>query len=121
MGGPAVESDAALVSDARNGDRAAFGSLVERYRNVVCAIAYSRLGDAESAQDVAQEVFLVGLEGLHGLRSGSKFGPWLRTITRRLCNRWQKSEAYRRALREKLRQQRRARETKRPVEVLEAK
>ena len=104
MGSSAVESDAVLVSQARKGERAAFGTLVERYQNVVCAIAYSRLGNAENAQDVAQEAFLVSLENLPSLRSGAKFGSWLRKITHRLCNRWQRSEAYRRALNERLQQ-----------------
>ena len=121
MGSPGVESDATLVSSARNGERAAFGSLVERYQNAVCAIAYSHLGDIESAQDVAQEAFLVSLENLPALRSASKFGPWLRKITQRLCSRWQRSEAYRQALREKLQQPQHTTELRGPLDVMEAK
>jgi len=108
----ARESDSVLVAHTKEGDRAAFGTLVRRYQDAVCAIAYSRLGDVESAYDVAQEAFLLSLENLRQLRSGSKFGPWLRRITRRLCNRWQRSETYRRALRDELRQRAPARTTR---------
>ena len=46
------ESDEALVTAARGGDRNAFGLLVERYQDLVCAIAYSRIGNLEAAHDV---------------------------------------------------------------------
>jgi len=95
-------TDDALVASARKGDRAAFGMLVQRYQNLVCAIAYSRLGNADRAGDIAQEAFLVSLENLAQLRSGPKFAPWIRRITHNLCNRWERSETYRRALRAEL-------------------
>ncbi len=121
MGSSAVESDAVLVSQARKGERAAFGTLVERYQNVVCAIAYSRLGNSENAQDVAQEAFLVSLENLSTLRSGAKFGPWLRKITHRLCNRWQRSETYRRSLNERLRQPGQSARLRAPLDEMDAR
>ncbi len=112
------QTDAALVAHARRGDRDAFGLLVRRYQNLVCAMAYSRLGNVESAQDVAQEAFLVSLENLQRLRSGSKFGPWLRGITRRLCSRWRRSEEYRRALKDEYQRQAGRAEASSPEEIL---
>ncbi|MFC1716545.1 RNA polymerase sigma factor [Candidatus Poribacteria bacterium] len=41
-----------------NGDSAAFGLLVERYREGVYALAYSKLGNLHDAEDVTQEVFI---------------------------------------------------------------
>jgi len=97
------QPDAALVTAARSGDRQAFGVLVRRYQPLVCAIAYSRLEDFDSALDVAQDAFLVSFETLPRLRSADKFAPWLRRITQRLCSRWLRSERYRRALKRELR------------------
>ena len=37
--------DASLLAASRRGDVQAFGQLVERYHNLVTAIAYSRTGD----------------------------------------------------------------------------
>jgi len=36
--------------------------------------------------DLVQEVFLLALRQLHGLRDVSRFGPWLGTITRNRAN-----------------------------------
>ncbi len=117
----AIESDEALVAAAKAGDRGAFGHLVKRYQDLVCAIAYSRVGDAESAQDVAQEAFLASFEGLSGLRVPSKYRAWLTRITRTLCDGWHRSERYRRALRERLGDLGRPETTAAPEEILEAK
>ena len=114
-------SDEALVADARRGDRLAFGLLVRRYQNLVCAIAYGRVGDAESALDISQDAFLVSLEKLPQLRSGAKFAGWLRRITHNLCNRWERSETYRKALRAELGRRPSRGMGDRPEEVAETK
>ena len=49
-------SDETLVRAARGGDRAAFGTLVERYHELICAIAYGRTGDVEIAHDIAKRI-----------------------------------------------------------------
>ncbi len=113
------QTDEALVAEARKGDRAAFGLLVRRYQNLVCAIAYGRLGDAEWAGDIAQEAFLVSLENLGQLRSGAKFAAWIRKITHNLCNRWERSERYRRALIAELDRRPRKVDARRPEETAE--
>ncbi len=115
------ESDAVLVTRAKEGEREAFGALVRRYQKVVCAIAYSRIGEAESARDIAQDAFLAGLENLSKLRTSSKFGSWIRATTRRLCSQWVRSETYRRALKESLRRRPESSGAATPVAVLEAK
>jgi len=109
------------VAEARSGDKAAFGLLVRRYQNLVCAMAYSRLGDVENAHDVAQEAFLVSFEKLPVLRSGKKFGAWLRGITQRLCNQWQRSAAYRRELQAALRERVSEEEMEAPEDAVAAK
>jgi len=93
----------AVVSAATSGDKDAFGKLVERYQDMVCAIAYSGTGNLEAAHDVAQDAFLASFEKLSLLRSPAKFGGWLARITRRLCSKWNRSENYRRALARSLR------------------
>jgi len=95
---PPKESDEALVKAARGGDHGAFGLLVERYQDVVCAIAYSRVGNTEAAHDIAQDALLTSFERLQLLRSASRYGAWVARITRRLCDAWHRSEGYRKAL-----------------------
>ncbi len=117
----AKQSDSALLALARNGDRAAFGQLVSRYKDLVCAVAYSRLGDVEGALDVAQETFLVTLEKLPFLSPGSKLAWWLRKVTRRLCSQWRRSQVYRRRLQEQLRWQGQTKQAETPEAILQSR
>src|SRR2546421_6287592 len=84
---PAAESrkEDSLVSAARNGDRAAFGCLYDRYARMVHGILLARVPPRE-VDDLVQEVFLLALRRLHGLRDVSCFGAWLGTITRNRAN-----------------------------------
>src|SRR6267142_7198334 len=80
---PATEmQDAgALVSSAREGDRAAFGRLYDRYGSMVHGILLCRVPPRE-VDDLVQEVFLAALRQLHALRDASRFGAWLAAIAR---------------------------------------
>src|SRR5260370_13427091 len=77
--------EVSLVSAARDGDRAAFGRLYDRYARMVHGILLARVPPRE-VDDLVQEVFLLALRQLHALRDVSRFGPWLGTITRNRAN-----------------------------------
>src|SRR5260370_40546531 len=78
-------ADDSLVSAARDGDRAAFGRLYDRYARTVHGILLARVPPRE-VDDLVQEVFLSALRQLHALRDISRFGAWLATITRNRAN-----------------------------------
>ena len=84
---PVTESreEDSLVSAARDGDRAAFGCLYDRYARIVHGILLARVPPRE-VDDLVQEVFLSALRQLHSLRDLSRFGAWLGTITRNRAN-----------------------------------
>lgn len=82
MVGAATAGDGALVRRAREGDREAFGLLVERYMRTAYAVALSVTKSHEDAEDAAQEAFVVALERLDDCRSPEKFGGWLLSIVR---------------------------------------
>jgi RNA polymerase sigma-70 factor, ECF subfamily len=77
--------DDSLVGAARNGDRAAFGRLYDRYARMVHGILLARVPPRE-VDDLVQEVFLSALRQLHALRDLSRFGAWLGTIARNRAN-----------------------------------
>jgi RNA polymerase sigma-70 factor (ECF subfamily) len=82
-----MQSDSQLVSAAREGDQAAFATLVDRYQRAARAAAFHRLGDHHAAEDAAQEAFVTAYQKLSGLRDGACFGPWLLTIVRHKAER----------------------------------
>src|SRR5882672_4169671 len=80
-----MQDDGALVSSAREGDRAAFGRLYDRYGRMVHGILLCRVPPRE-VDDLVQEVFLAALRQLHALREVNRFGAWLAAITRNRAN-----------------------------------
>jgi RNA polymerase sigma-70 factor (ECF subfamily) len=74
-------SDEELIERARNGDRLAFGDLVERYQQPVYRAALAALRSHEDAQEVAQDAFLTAFQKLGSFRGDSSFKTWLLTIT----------------------------------------
>ena len=78
-----------LVTRARNGDRQAWGGLVDRYAPLIWSICRRyRLSDAD-AEDVGQTVWLRLLDQLDNLREPAALPGWLVTTTRRECFRVQ--------------------------------
>lgn len=73
------------VLAAQDGDREAFGELVERFEPVVFSAALRRVGNAVEAEELAQEVFVQALRKIGQLRDPLCFGGWLRAITARLA------------------------------------
>src|SRR5260370_33351462 len=72
---PAAEG--VLVALAVAGDRAAFGAPVERYAGVARRVAWAILGNADDADDAAQDAMLSPLVKLDQYDPRRPFGPWL--------------------------------------------
>ena len=70
-------TDEILVSESRNGNMAAFRTLVERHESKVAGVIKSMLGDTPEAADVGQEVFIRFYESLDKFRGESAVGTYL--------------------------------------------
>ena len=64
---------------------AAFSLLIDRFWNSAVAWGYAVLGDFDSAQDAAQEAFIIAYHHLGDLREASAFPAWLRRIVTSQC------------------------------------
>ncbi len=90
-GGARTKNEAVLVARARAGDRAAFGELVERYAAPARRIARAILGDADDADDAAQDAFLSALVKLGQFDHRRPFAPWLlRIVANAATDRWRR-------------------------------
>ncbi len=74
------QDEPALVGRALAGDRAAFGTLVERYAPTARRVARAVLGDPDDADDAAQDAMLAALVKLGQYDRRRPFGPWLLRI-----------------------------------------
>jgi len=69
--------ESALVTRAREGDQAAFTTLVKRYENKIFRLAKRITQNDHDAEDVLQETFLKAYTHLDGFKGDSKFYTWV--------------------------------------------
>lgn len=81
------ETDAELVGGSLDGDREAFGRIVERYQRLLCSLAYSATGSLSESEDLAQEAFVEAWRRLGSLREPEKLRAWLCGILRNKVHR----------------------------------
>ncbi len=74
------ERDLQLVKQTLEGDRSAFGQLVEEYQMAVVTVAYNVLGNRKDAEDAAQVAFMKAFEQLASFKSDFRFFSWLYRI-----------------------------------------
>ncbi len=76
---PAV-AEAGLVASARAGEEWALRELYRRHAGRVLAVARSRLGADELAEDAAQDTWLCAFRALPRFRGEAAFGTWIHRI-----------------------------------------
>ena len=79
-----LDPDAALMLRVREGDRAAFETLVEKYKQPVVNLVARTINDFTEAEDIAQHVFVQVFKSAHRYEVTAKFSTWLFTIARNL-------------------------------------
>ena len=75
-----METESKLISQAQRGNRGAFSELVRLHRIGVINVVYRMSGDAQFAEDIAQEAFLRAWTNLHNYKPKSPFKNWLLRI-----------------------------------------
>ena len=73
------------IEQARQGDQRAFGYLVQAYQKPVFNLTYRMLGNAQEAEDAAQETFLRAYSSLRQYNGEHKFSTWLFSIANHHC------------------------------------
>ena len=80
--------DAELIQRTLAGDESAFGFLVDKYKGSVHALAYRKLGDFHTAEEITQDTFLKAYQKLSTLKDPGRFPGWLYVIAARCCISW---------------------------------
>jgi len=79
------DPDIRLMLRVRDDEAGAFEELVEHYQHRLVAVMNHLVGNAEEAEDLAQEVFLRVYRARKKYRPRSKFSTWLFTIANNLA------------------------------------
>lgn len=73
-----------LLKKAKNGDSEAFGKLYDLYFNKIYRFIYYRVSHKETAEDLAEEVFIKVHNKIKNLEAEGAFQAWLYQIARNL-------------------------------------
>ena len=79
------QEEAQWLAAARRGDRNAFSKLVQAYQLPVYNLTYRMLGNAQEAEDAAQETFLRAYKRLNTYEPDKKFSNWMLSIASHYC------------------------------------
>jgi RNA polymerase sigma-70 factor (ECF subfamily) len=83
--------DVQIMRRVQAGEVELFDRLVERYREPLLNVAWSKLGDRTWAEDVVQETFLAAFASRDTYKPQFAFRTWVWTILLNLCRRqWQR-------------------------------
>lgn len=77
--------EAQWLLQAQKGDQQAFAHLVEMYQKPVYNLCYRMLGNAEDAEDAAQETFLRCYKSFKRYDNKRPFSTWLLSIAAHYC------------------------------------
>ncbi|MBN1303558.1 MAG: sigma-70 family RNA polymerase sigma factor [Anaerolineales bacterium] len=73
------------VFQVQSGNDDAFTFLVEKYQNPVYNLCYRMVGEAQAAEDAAQETFLRAYQNILRYDPERSFGTWLLSIAAHYC------------------------------------
>ncbi|MCF0061036.1 sigma-70 family RNA polymerase sigma factor [Dyadobacter chenwenxiniae] len=77
------QGDQIHIDNVKKGELTSFTFLVDKYKNMAYTIAVKILGNAEDAEDAAQESFVKAYLQINAFQGNSKFSTWLYTIVYR--------------------------------------
>ncbi len=66
-----------LIEAARQGDRDAFGALVDMHKQTIFHVCLSHVRNEDEAMDLVQDTFLKAFTRLETFRPGSNFRAWM--------------------------------------------
>ena len=91
-----MSSDASLIARCQKADIAAFNEIVARYKGKIYNYLYRMTGNADDAEDLAQEVFVRMYTNIGSFRAEASLSTWLFRIAGNLC-----VDAFRRSKKER--------------------
>ena len=73
-------TDEELALKVQDGDKEAFGEVIDRFEKPLCAFIYRMLGDKDNCADALQETFLKAYKNINSFDPKRKFSSWIYRI-----------------------------------------
>lgn len=80
-----LEEEITTIQQVLQGNTNAYATLVNRYQGYVFTLVLRYVADRETAEELAQDVFIKAYRCLADFRGNSKFSTWLYTIVHTTC------------------------------------
>lgn len=80
-----IEREKELIKNVLKGNTAAFGQIVDVYKNMVFTLAVRMIRNREEAEEVSQDVFIKVYKSLGKFKFDSKFSTWIYKIAYNSC------------------------------------
>jgi RNA polymerase sigma-70 factor, ECF subfamily len=80
-----VNEEQVWLDQARQGDKVAFGKIIEAFQGPVYNLAYRMLSNSGEAEEAAQEAFIRAYTRLESYNPNHKFSTWMLSITSNYC------------------------------------
>lgn len=80
-----MKTDEELIRLCSQRDGHAWESLVKRHQSRIVNLAYQFTGNAQEAEDLAQDIFVRLYESLELFQTGRSFRTWFNSLARNLC------------------------------------
>ena len=77
--------DDELVARCRRGDLSAFEAIYRRHSSALYSLAYRMVGQANDAEDLLQEIFLLAFNKLPSYQGQAALGTWLYRVATNRC------------------------------------
>ena len=84
--------DAQLINRFLTGDESAYTALVKKYQKSVHALAWRKVGDFHTAEELTQDTFLKVYQKLATLKNPNQFAGWLYVTANRVCIAWHRKQ-----------------------------
>lgn len=81
-----------LVNKAKQGDKDAFCTLYNLYKDKLYRYAYYRLGNADDAEDAVADTIVSAFEQIKLLKNANSFSSWIFKIHHLTCSKYIKSQ-----------------------------
>jgi RNA polymerase sigma-70 factor (ECF subfamily) len=80
-----VDEERAAIERCKNGDREAFGVIVQKYMKPAYYVALGYVGKPDDALDLSQDAFVNAFRHIKRFDTSKNFFPWFYSILKNLC------------------------------------